>query len=120
MSHCELGKVVTFINKHKHLNLNPEEVRGITKELVKAGFSESVKKSEVPTIKGTIEHIVKARRSHNPLRATTAEVVQQQSCPLCATTASPVRLVDVVLAGERPAKYCSAHNVTVPIRQAEK
>ena len=109
-----LSKAVVFINTHSHLNLSPDEVKGITKELVKAGFSEYTEKSEMPVLKRTIEHIGKTRRSHNPLKVT-AEVAHQ-SCPLCATTASPIKLTDVVLAGERPAKYCAEHNVTIPIR----
>lgn len=110
-----LNSAVASINKHSRLNLKDEEIKSITKELVKAGFSENITKLEMPILKSTIEHMSRARRSHNPLKVN-AEVVSHQSCPLCTTTASSTRLTDVVLAGERPAKYCAEHSVTIPIR----
>lgn len=112
-----LHKVVAFINKHNKLNLKDEEVKSITKDLIKAGFSEKIKKFQIPTIKNTIEHITKIRNTHNPLRTCTAST--QQTCPLCTTTASPTSLTDVLLEGDRRAKYCVEHSVTLPIHKSK-
>jgi hypothetical protein len=109
-----LNKVVSFINKHNKLNLKPEEAISITKELVKAGFSENITKSQIPLIKTAVEHISSIRKRHNPLKV--CANVEKQSCPLCSTIASAQQLADVVLAGNRPAKYCMEHSVTLPIR----
>lgn len=109
-----LYKAVAFINQHNKLNLKDEEIKNITKELIKAGFSEQVKKSQMPLIKTTVDHISRIRKRHNPLKVCAS--THQQTCPLCATIAGPTHLTNIVLDNNRPAKYCAEHSVTLPVR----
>jgi len=114
MKRHPLRKAVAYALRVNKMQLDSKNLKNITNQLLKAGFSETVKDSEVFFVIKSVANIGLPR--HNPLK-TTASVRggHLQDCPLCVKTASPsISFATVKLADGRRAKYCIEHSVTIP------
>ena len=115
-----LSKIVEKINSQYVLNLNEADIKGTVKQLIKAGFTDIVDITEVGSIKETLLSINKVKARYNPLKVEASLQVATQLnnteiCPLCLHDGIVANhLIEVKLAGNRKAQYCTEHNVAIP------
>lgn len=110
-----LNKVVAFTFRRRGISVNKLDIVKVTKQLIKAGFSNNIKQKDINIIQEAVQNI--CRKRHNPLKiaASTSADASIDSCPLCTQTAnSSVPMTQIKLV-DRTAKYCIEHNVTIPI-----